>query len=577
MNRKFFFIFSLLIFLTACNGQPARGKKASSDWSRALPLEGVPVGGMDATLNQGVINIVWPEKIDNRFQVRFTRLEIATQTLTPHLLNLGDAALRYVRLLPRPAGGYLLLWSSRQPGTSPWGLQAALLDAEGTLDGTPVVLVPPAAGVTNFDAALLPSGELLLVWKQSAPAGLYVARWRPEENTPLQVNLISEGGDKPTLQVGEDGQIFLAWQEHDRLLFAALAPENSTPLTPLEVARLPQGTGVSVSRPVLGLTSDQVYILWSVLNRSGLEAGTGRIEYLSFPRTAPAAVPAQRLNISPAEEPRYQAVTLWPGITQLAPPANPAYSSDFILEPAVASGRGDVLGITLTARQAYRLDAHVQIVVAFLQEGTLKGYAWVTHSEQLAQEPHILTDGQGFLHLLWREGAFGQRVFYATNEPQVRAALDALTATDFVNAFLEGGMESLVGILFMPIIGFGWLLPGLAVVGIWKLIRDDERISHWPSVVVLVIALGIYQAVKWISLPSMINYVPFSAWLDVPTAWQTFLQIAVPLLTFGVSIGAAWRVAQRKNPSVVLFYLVTGLLDAVMTLAIYGVIFLGVY
>ncbi len=577
MNRKIFFLFSLLIFLTACNGQPARGKKASADWSRALPLEGMPVGGMDATLKQGVMNIVWSEKMDNRFQVRFTRLEIATQALSSHLLNLGDAAARYVRLLPRTADGLLLLWSSRQPGTSPWGLQAALLDAEGTLEGTPVPLVPPSADVTDFDAALLPSGELFLVWRQSAPSGLYFARWQPEENAPLQVTLISEEGDKPTLQVGEDGQIFLAWQEHDRLLFATLSPENSTHLASLEVARLPQGTGVSVSRPVLGLTSEQVYILWSVLNRSGLEAGTGHTEYLSFPQNAPAAVPAQRVNISPAEEPRYQSVALWPGITQLAPPVNPAYSSDFILEPALISGQGDVLGVTLTARQAYRLDAYVQIAVAFLQEGTLKGYAWVTRSEQLAQEPHILADEQGFLHLLWREGAFGQRVFYATNEPQARTALDALTTADFVNAFLEGGLESLVGMLFMPIIGFGWLLPGLAVVGVWKLLRDDERISHWPSVVALVIALGVYQAIKWISMPPMIHYVPFSAWLDVPASWQTFLQIAVPLLTFGVSVGAAWRVARRKNSSVVLFYMVTGLLDAVMTLAIYGVIFLGVY
>jgi len=233
MNRKIFFLFSLLIFLTACNGQPVRGKKASSDWSRALPLEGMPAGGMDATLNQGVMNIVWPEKMDGHTQVRFTRLEIATQTLTSHFLNLGDAALRYVRLLPRAADGFLLLWSSRQPGTSPWGLQAASLDAEGTLDGTPVALVPPAAGVTNFDAALLPSGELFLVWKQSAPVGLYVARRQPEENTPLQVDLISEEGDKPTLQVGEDGQIFLAWQENDRLLFAMLATENSPPPHPM--------------------------------------------------------------------------------------------------------------------------------------------------------------------------------------------------------------------------------------------------------------------------------------------------------------------------------------------------------
>lgn len=540
--------------------------------------EGVPAGGMDAIWHQNAIDIVWPEQVDDRLQVRFTRLMPATQTVTSHILDLGAGASRYVRLLPHPVSGYILLWASRLPGTPSWELQAALLDEAGDAQGQPVALVMPEADVTRFDAAVLPSGEVFVLWHQNKPAGVYTARWQPGTSLPLQAAPLAENGVLPTLYLAPDDRILLTWQEGDRIRFGVSDLESTPRLASVAVARLPQGTGMTVSPAVSVLSGDRVYIFWSVLNHSGLEAGSGYIEYVSFPLTAPGGEHvSQRVYISPAESPAYQPADLWPGITLLAPPASPARSSDFILEPAVAAGPDGVLALALTARQAYRLDAYVQVAAAFLQDGALRGYAWVSRSEQLVQEPHVLLDPQGYLHLLWREGAFGQRVFYATNEPQIRTALDTLTAADWIDALLEGSLESLTGILFLPIVGFGWLLPGLVVVGVWKLIRDDENIADWPSLIVLLLALGVYQAVKWISMPPMAAYVPFSAWLDIPAVWQMPLRVVVPLAALGLGAVAAWRTARRRNRSAVLFYLVTGLVDALITLAVYGVIFLGVY
>jgi hypothetical protein len=85
---------------------------------------------------------------------------------------------------------------------------------------------------------------------------------------------------------------------------------------------------------------------------------------------------------------------------------------------------------------------------------------------------------------------FNTKINYATTEPEAVAALDWLSTGDFVNTILEGGMESLVSLAFMPFLGFGWLLTDLIVIGIWKLFKDEESVtqpSSWPVVIIAVI------------------------------------------------------------------------------------------
>ncbi len=581
MTRKlhpFVLALFLAIVLTACGGEPPRGPKAAPEWSRGLQLDGVPAGGLDMLVREGSLHVVWPENADDRLQVRYTRLDFPAEPAESRLLDVGKAVPRYVRLLALPRQRFLLLWASRLPGTTPWGLHAALLDSRGALEGEPYALVPPEAGVGRFDAAVLPSGEVALLWTQSAPAGVYAALYQPGAPALGASISLGDAGENPALQVDAQGVLHLAWTHGVEVRYAALNADLSPRVPPLTVARMKLGTGSAASQPVVGLERGRVYLLWSVVNRSGLEAGTGFTAYVTFPMDAPRFSSPQRLYISPAEEPSYQQVeTPWPALSQLAAPAAAPQSSDFVLHPAVLPSEGEAVGVALTVRQAYRLDAFQQIAVGVLDEGAFQGYAFVSRSQQLSDEPHLAADAAGYWHVLWRDGAFGQRVFYATNEPQARQQLDALTAGDFINAALEGGLESLTSILLLPIIGFGWILPGLVVLGLWKLLRDDESVhdpASWPA---LLLGLALYQGAKWISLPSMSVYVPFSAWLDVPPAWRLPLQVSVPLLILAAGIAFAVRVSRRHNRSTVLFYLVAALVDALFTLAVYGVILLGVY
>ncbi len=579
MTRKLLFLLiACVVFLSACTSEAPRGPKAAPEWSRGLQLEGTPAGGLDLAVRAHSLHLVWPEQVDDRLLVRYTRLDFPATPAETRLLDVGKAVPRYLRLLALPDGRYLLLWAARLPGSTPWGLRALLLDAQAAPAGEPFPLLPADSGVSRFDAVVAPTGDVLITWAQSNPAGIFVARYHPGDEALQVRRYLAASGEAPSLRLDSEERLHLAWRNGVEVRYASLDAGLNTLAGPLAVAQMPLGTGGSASRPVIGLETGRVYLLWSVTNRSGLEAGTGYTAYVSFPNGQPALASPTRMAISPAEEPRYRSVhTPWPALTELAAPVPAPLSSDFVLHPATLPDVAESLGVAVAVRQAYRLDAFLQIAVGVLEEGTFQGYAYVSRSQQLSDEPHLTLDSGGYWHVVWREGAFGQRVFYATNEPAARQKLDALTPADFLNALLEGGLESLTSILLMPIIGFGWLLPGLAVVGGWKLLRDDESVREWISWPALLLALALYQGAKWISLPSMAAYVPFSAWLDIPPAWQAPLQIGVPALILGVAVLVAARVARRRNPSTVLFYTVTGLVDALLTLAVYGVILLGVY
>ena len=114
-------------------------------------------------------------------------------------------------------------------------------------------------------------------------------------------------------------------------------------------------------------------------------------------------------------------------------------------------------------------------------------------------------------------------------------------------------------------------------MGIYKLFRDQETLSDPLSWVLLVISILVYQLVKLATLPTIATYTPFSAWLDLPEWLSTPLRVAIPVIIFAVAVYVANRVRQRHSQSSALFYVMITLTDAALTLAIYGVTFLGVY
>jgi hypothetical protein len=114
---------------------------------------------------------------------------------------------------------------------------------------------------------------------------------------------------------------------------------------------------------------------------------------------------------------------------------------------------------------------------------------------------------------------------------------------------------------------------------IWRLARNDEDLTQPLSRLILSIAVISYQASKILFFPDFLLYVPFSAWTDIPGGMELVLRIGVPLLIFSLAILFAERRRRRKDSptSSMNYYFTYVIVDAALTLAIYGVIFLGEY
>ena len=250
----------------------------------------------------------------------------------------------------------------------------------------------------------------------------------------------------------------------------------------------------------------------------------------------------------------------------------------FVYGPSVIHNPSGELALALAAQQQHRLDGYIQIAVAIMDEGKYKGYTFATRTQAISSDPVLAADGAGNFHLLWREGFAKKDVYYTTTDAETRAEVDRPTLRDATTLILAGGLEGFAGILLFPL-AFPWIFPGLVLVVIWRLVRNDEDLTHRVSQVILVISLILYQISKVTVFPTVVDYVPFSAWTDIASGWEFPLRILVPLLIFGISIAVSERLRRRSKalPSTLRYYFVVVFLDMAMTLGIYGVNFLGAY
>ena len=92
----------------------------------------------------------------------------------------------------------------------------------------------------------------------------------------------------------------------------------------------------------------------------------------------------------------------------------------------------------------------------------------------------------------------------------------------------------------------------------------------------VVVSIIAYQLSKALFMPSIISYVPFSAWLDIPEEMKASLRFIVPVIVMVIGIVVA-EVVRRRRPSTsaLVYFLIACGVDAIFTLGVYGVGYLG--
>jgi len=579
-SSNFFFVISLILVLSGCGlGTAEKGRKPSPDWSRGLPLSTSVSGsvGMAVAGDGERIHFVWPTAAaGDQTLIHYQQLDSLAETTADHDLELPSGRLRAPRLLLAGEDQAHLFWSRRPDGSKGWELWHALLDSFGNLAGSPTRLSPAEMNIGSYVAAQNRAGNGFIVWEDNETGSLYGLQVVGTAVDAEPVLLVLSG-ESPAIQVDETGTLYLAWIDEALLFYAAL-PDGRLGVTGgARVADLIIGAGDSVKGLALGVTNEWVSIFWSIYKRSGEEAGAGLTEYVSFPVGAAALTPPTRLGIMTVEDQPYRPYQGAYPLTQLAPPPpSAAFGSNYTLEPDTAAGQGSELAVVVSTNQQFRLNTFVQMAVVLFRDGQFQGYQMAAKTESFSHQGALVADQTGNLHLAWREGGGGRKLYYATTSPETRAEVDRLRGADIINALLAGSMESVVGILFFPL-ALGWLLPGVLLLGLWKLKRDEDSLTHPLSIIFLLLAIVLYQGTKILFLPTITSYTPFSAWLDISASWSWPLRVGTPLLIFGLGLLAAELLRRRKQEMSPIFYFVVAAgNDALLTLAVYGVNFLGV-
>ena len=114
------------------------------------------------------------------------------------------------------------------------------------------------------------------------------------------------------------------------------------------MAEIKTGTGDSLIGPELGLSDGWVYILWSILSQSGLEAGTARTQFVAFPPGNPEKTIPSAVILMPEEEQPYAPYSGGLALTQLVKPPDQAWAStDYIMQPSTMIGDNADLAVAL--------------------------------------------------------------------------------------------------------------------------------------------------------------------------------------------------------------------------------------
>ena len=161
--------------------------------------------------------------------------------------------------------------------------------------------------------------------------------------------------------------------------------------------------------------------------------------------------------------------------------------------------------------------------------------------------------------------------------PQVVAALDQLSSSDLTQMGGVAAFGMLSGIVLSPLVVFVWLIVPMIVVGFTFIFHrgyNEDQLTV-GGVISIVLAMAAYWVVKLFSLPNIFVYVPFSTWIPIiPEGLSGLLRYGFPILITLVGVFMAyWFTIRRHFASPLYFMLLFGLVDGVLTMAVYGFYF----
>ncbi len=407
--------------LTGCSSFGERTQPLETDWGRGLVL-GAANLREPATLalaEQGqVMHFAWAQKGEYGIDIHYARVDRQDGIQVSEQLQAGLFLPRSFQLFLTSQGEIHLLSLAKSNKDGVSGVYHVQISEDGELLGSPELITPPEQSVENYDAAMLPNGQVALVWESAREtgSGLYhrSLNWEDDTSSYGVVGQLNPTGRSPSVAAEQTNALHLTWHidDYERGLrdvyYAEFTNADLGASDGDLITSIPLNDSTDLSPPVVGFDDGHVYVFWHSDVVGGLEAGTGKTDFVSFPKGHPDQVVKREILIPDSEG----GATVSP-LNQLTySPVSPEMfirSSSYVIYPAPVSADAPELPLLLSARTTFRLQEEMQPVMAVLVDGVQVGYSPVARTNNITFFPTGTRDAHGQAYAVWIDYRGGGR------------------------------------------------------------------------------------------------------------------------------------------------------------------------
>jgi hypothetical protein len=331
-----------------------------------------------------------------------------------------------------------------------------------------------------------------------------------------------------------------------------------------------QAPASRVDGPTLSLDRAWAYVNWT--ERFTGVGGPETLQTLAVPLHEQAfPTEPQNFRITPHFPPNLTPAEGYFAYEHLSNTGVGAVNAAVRQPPVTLAFPGDEMVMVVPVQHTTRTRQQFQPTLIYWREGVFRGYQVLTWTHDPSIMPSIAADANHNLYVAWIDSVdtFHYPVYLMTTAPDLQAAWQDLTWDDAWAILTDLSSRIASGIVLLPLIAMWLLLPFL-----WLFVMLARGGDNYGArgVRILLVALVVYEASKYLLTRRILTYVPMLAYL--PPATGELLIYGIPLLTLLISFGIVAFVTLRrigKDFSVMRTYLYTTLLDVSLSVAVYGI------
>lgn len=459
-------------------------------------------------------------------------------------------------------------------------LLSVTMDPESGRVGALGILVEELQ-VRSLSSAASADGKPLLAFSGSADEpGIYLLN--PAENQ--EPVLIDPEGINPRIVVDAYSNLHAAWLYQPAMLQDAELRYAVFPGGQIDVAAsiyhfpTQYRTTDVIEGPYLGVDLTNVYLGDTAMIRTGMREGEIESSYRTFPVWEPQETVVPNRLFMPTENELYYGQPSYENALQIGRRADwneLTRATDQIVEVVSTGSPVSETAFAFHERVSTQSgQTQAQIGLITLKAGEPQAYQLITNTSTGSKQPNLFISKDSYVFLTWLEltDVRTYSVYLSTTMPGFRSEFDALGLQEWQSMLGDMAFGMFSGLVLFPI-AFLWMIPPLVVIAALSFVRKREGSFAQPgNLASLILALVVFQVIKFSIFPSLRTTIPFVQWIPViPAAWYPVMQIMIPIIVFAISALVALLVVQRRGQtSVVVLFILYALMDGMFTLAIYG-------